>query len=177
MNKNIPNIITVFRMVLVGIFAAFFYSPLENGRQIAAVVFLLAEFSDALDGYLARKYHLVSDFGKIMDPLADKVMQFVVAVCVASVENSLIWVPIFLFVKEISMVIGTAKLLTKDTVVKANWAGKLASVIYFVVFTLIMWVGNIPPSVQQILCGTFAAFSVLAFVIYSIEFVHTVKKK
>ncbi len=177
MNKNIPNIITLFRFLLVGIFAAFFFSPLPNGRMIAAIVFLLAEFSDALDGYLARKYNLVSDFGKIMDPLADKVMQIVVAVSVAVVEPSLVWVPIFLFVKELTMVIGTAKLLTKDTVVKANWAGKLASIIYFVVFTVIMLFDGIAPGIKQLLCSTFAVFSILAFVIYGIDFLHTVKKK
>lgn len=177
MNKNIPNIITVFRFVLVIVFAVFFFSPLENGRMIAAGIFLLAEFSDALDGYLARKYQIVSDFGKIMDPLADKVMQIVVAVCVAVAEPSLIWVPIFLFAKEIVMVIGAANLLTKDTVVKANWAGKLASVIYFVVFTVIMLFKDISPSVKQLLCGTFVAFSILAFIIYGIDFIQMVKKK
>lgn len=177
MNRHIPNIITVFRFVLVIIFAVFFFSPLENGKKIAAGIFLLAEFSDALDGYLARKYQIVSDFGKIMDPLADKVMQIVVAVCVAVVEPSLIWVPIFLFAKEIVMVIGAANLLTKDTVVKANWAGKLASVIYFIVFTVIMLFENISPVVKQGLCITFAAFSVLAFIIYGIEFISMLKKK
>ena len=80
-------------------------------------------------------------------------------------------------VKEIVMVIGAANLLTKDTVVKANWAGKLASVIYFVVFTVIMVFPGISANVKQALCATFVAFSILAFVLYGIDFIHMLKKK
>ena len=115
----------------------------------------------------ARKFKIESNFGKLMDPLADKLMQITVAVCIASMEHSLSWVPVFLILKELVMILGAAKLLKKDKiVVQANFFGKLASVIYFLVFLVIMIFENIDPLIKQGLCISFVIVSILAFVNY-----------
>ena len=72
---NLPNKITVFRASMVPVFLVFMLMPgISGGNYIAASIFAIASASDFLDGYLARKNNLVTDFGKFMDPLADKLL-------------------------------------------------------------------------------------------------------
>ena len=71
---NIPNKLTILRIILVPVFVACFYLPVEGAMYIAAAVFVVAYFTDMLDGYIARKYNLITDFGKLMDPMADKLL-------------------------------------------------------------------------------------------------------
>ncbi len=168
MVKKIPNIITVIRLILIPLFIMSFYSDYENRKTVYLIIFVLSGISDVLDGYIARRFNCESKFGKLMDPFADKLMQISVAVCVASIEKQLMWVPLFLIVKELFMILGAAGLLKqKNIVVQSNWAGKLATVIYFVsFFALLIFEHSIKPEITQLLCGAFALFSVLALVIY-----------
>ncbi len=167
MFKNLPNYITIFRLILVFVFIFLFSSDIDNKSLYCVITFLVAGLSDVLDGFLARKFKIESNFGKLMDPLADKLMQITVAVCIASMEHSLSWVPVFLILKELVMILGAAKLLKKDKiVVQANFFGKLASVIYFLVFLVIMIFENIDPLIKQGLCISFVIVSILAFVNY-----------
>ena len=177
MFKNLPNYITIFRLILVFVFIFLFSSDIDNKSLYCVITFLVAGLSDVLDGFLARKFKIESNFGKLMDPLADKLMQITVAVCIASMEHSLSWVPVFLILKELVMILGAAKLLNirkrkgyktkKDKiVVQANFFGKLASVIYFLVFLVIMIFENIDPLIKQGLCISFVIVSILAFVNY-----------
>ncbi len=71
---NLPNKLTLIRMALVPVFIACFYMPLKAWNYIALIVFSLAYITDVLDGYYARKYNLITDFGKLMDPIADKLI-------------------------------------------------------------------------------------------------------
>ncbi len=71
---NLPNKLTILRIILVPVFVACFYLPVEGAMYIAAAVFVVAYFTDMLDGYIARKYNLITDFGKLMDPMADKLL-------------------------------------------------------------------------------------------------------
>ena len=167
MFKNLPNYITIFWLILVFVFIFLFSSDIDNKSLYCVITFLVAGLSDVLDGFLARKFKIESNFGKLMDPLADKLMQITVAVCIASMEHSLSWVPVFLILKELVMILGAAKLLKKDKiVVQANFFGKLASVIYFLVFLVIMIFENIDPLIKQGLCISFVIVSILAFVNY-----------
>lgn len=71
---NLANKLTVFRVFLVPIFIIAFYSNYQNANILAAIIFLVASLTDSLDGYIARKYNMITNFGKFMDPLADKVL-------------------------------------------------------------------------------------------------------
>lgn len=178
MKKYIPNCITVFRLMLVFVFIYLFISDFENKSLYCVVTFVISGISDVLDGFLARKYKLESDFGKLMDPLADKLMQVTVAVCVATIERSLIWVPVFLILKELAMILGAAKLLKKDhIVVKANIFGKIASVMYFAVFLVLMLFNNLSPLIKQFLCISFVVVSIFAFINYINAYSEVYKKK
>ena len=103
--KKIPNILTFIRLLLIPAFVAVFFqvSPLW-----ALGIFVLACWTDLVDGYLARKWDAISDFGKLADPFADKVMQLSAIVCLTVVGYLPLWCVLVLAAKELFMVIGGA---------------------------------------------------------------------
>ncbi|HML48380.1 MAG TPA: CDP-alcohol phosphatidyltransferase family protein [Clostridia bacterium] len=121
---NVPNALTMLRMVMVAVYLWLFF---EERLYPALVVFLLASLTDVLDGYIARKYQLITAFGKLMDPLADKLMICAVLVTLALRE----WVPWWLIAvvaaKEIMMVLGGIFMLKRGVVVYAGTIGKAAT--------------------------------------------------
>ena len=177
MLRSLPNCITLFRVFLVFVFINIFNSAYDNKNIMSMCVFVLSGISDVLDGYIARKFNIISTFGKLMDPLADKLMQITVAVCIATVEKTLIWVPVVLILKELTMILGAARLLKKDKIViSANKFGKIASVLYFLVFSIILLFDNIDFIVKQILCTSFMITSVFAFINYLMSYIKIHKK-
>ena len=130
---NLPNKLTVLRIALIPVCVAL----LSVGRTTAAaIVFAAAAFTDFLDGYIARKHNLITNFGKLMDPLADKLMVLSVMLSQA-LKGYLPWLPlIILFVKELLMVLGGAFMLRKKIVVYSQSIGKIAQT--FVVSALIL---------------------------------------
>lgn len=74
MNKNVPNILTIARIIMIPFVILFYYLQIPHWNLYAAVIFIVASLTDMLDGMIARKYNLVSNFGKLMDPMADKVL-------------------------------------------------------------------------------------------------------
>jgi len=121
---NVPNVLTMLRLVLIPVYAFLFY----RGKMIAAMcVFVGACMTDWLDGYLARKHNQITAFGKLMDPLADKLM--VVTVMLTNViAGRLPWLPLVILVcKELYMIWGGWRLIReKDIVVYASPIGKIA---------------------------------------------------
>lgn len=131
---NIPNILTVIRFCLIPVFIYVFYNPnIDNNLLWGIVVFIIAGATDLLDGYIARKYDLITKWGKLMDPLADKLM--LITVLVSLYVKGIIPVPIILivFVKEFLMIAGAAFLYkNRNIVVEANFFGKAATVSFYV---------------------------------------------
>lgn len=120
---NVPNVLTMLRMLLIPVFVAVFAA---GHTKWALVVFLAASLTDMLDGYIARKYQLITNFGKLMDPLADKLMVCTALVC-QGVRGIIPWAAIILvMVKELLMVLGGAFMLKNDVVVYSNLLGKAA---------------------------------------------------
>ena len=101
MMRKLPNILTMLRLVMALAFVPIFFYELHNGLNgtWSLSLYVTASVTDILDGYLARKFSAISNFGKIVDPLADKLLQFLVSLCVAFVDPIFIIVPIFLFPK------------------------------------------------------------------------------
>lgn len=131
---NIPNILTTIRFFLVGIFIYIFYNPtIENNLQWSIVIFIIAGITDILDGYIARKYNMVTKWGKLMDPLADKLMLIVVLISLYTLQIVPLLVIIVVFIKELLMVLGAIFLYkNRKTVVQSNFFGKAASVAFYV---------------------------------------------
>ncbi|MDL2317482.1 CDP-alcohol phosphatidyltransferase family protein [Eubacteriales bacterium OttesenSCG-928-A19] len=130
---NVPNILTMLRIALIGVFIWQF----TLGRMMAAMcVFLLASATDFLDGFIARRYHLETDFGRLMDPLADKLMLISALVCLATRGLVPIWLIVAVAVKELVMVAGGYLLLKlRSIVVHARFIGKAATVAFILAVT------------------------------------------
>ncbi|MBP5242170.1 MAG: CDP-diacylglycerol--glycerol-3-phosphate 3-phosphatidyltransferase [Clostridia bacterium] len=92
-----PNVITVIRILMIPVFVLFFYLDFEASKIVAAVIFAVAAFTDFLDGYIARKYKLVTNMGKFLDPIADKVLvstAFIVLLSDLNFMRTYDWVPV-----------------------------------------------------------------------------------
>ncbi len=117
----------------------FFYELHHHADgMLSLALYTVASVTDIVDGYLARKFSAITNFGKICDPLADKLLQFLVSMCIAFVDPLFIIVPIFLFVKEILMLVGVVVLYQEKIVLGANIYGKIASFIYFLLFFILL---------------------------------------
>jgi cardiolipin synthase len=173
---NIPNILTILRFLLVPVFANFLC---REKYLESVVVFVLAGVTDLLDGYIARKYNMITDWGKVADPLADKLMQLT-AVFILSVIKGFIPVGLMLIIliKEALMVIGGAFLYKKmDFVVSANWYGKLATTLLFIAIIAVMLNKKFPflPDAQFFVIIAFASV-IFAFIMYLRNFVKIVRR-
>lgn len=136
MLKHIPNILTIIRFILIPVILYFIFT----GNYILAFVFFtLSGITDILDGAIARKFNLISTFGKLMDPLADKLTQISVLATLVFKEIIPFWILIIVMLKELIMIIGASFLYGKDVVVYSKWFGKLATVLFYfaIVFSLI----------------------------------------
>ena len=169
---NIPNILTVIRFIIIPVFGFYLYN---EQYYISILLFTLGGITDILDGYIARKFNLITSFGKLADPLADKLMQLTALVLLTMQNLIPIVFLIIIVAKEIFMVMGSISLYKKENfVVSANWYGKLTTVIFYVVIVMIFTLKNfnIPNSGIYIDLGTGIAvlFTLFAFFMYSLEY-------
>ncbi|MDR1619423.1 MAG: CDP-alcohol phosphatidyltransferase family protein [Clostridiales bacterium] len=164
--KHIPNFLSALRLLMVGVFVYFYL----NDRYFAALgVYSLAVLTDLLDGYLARRNNWITDIGKVLDPLADKLMLIAALVCFYTQG----WIPLWLLVivagKEIIMIIGGALLLKHEVVVHADWFGKFASGLFNagVIATLLKRFSPFIGRLNLVLLGIAAILAIIALVHYA----------
>lgn len=126
---NLPNIITIFRIILIPVFLFIFHSNLENRILLSGLIFLLAGFSDILDGQIARRYNLITKLGSVLDPFADKMMSFAVLISFTIAKLIPLWILTPLLIKEIVMILGGGLLYLRreKSVIPSNKFGKVAT--------------------------------------------------
>ena len=142
--RYIPNILSAIRLLLVGVFVWLFWA----GRYLPALyVFVGAFLTDILDGYLARRNNWVTDIGKLLDPLADKLMTIAALACIYFARRHPIYLIVFLImlVKELLMLIGGLLLVKKDIVVFSHWPGKIATGLFALGIALALLAFVFPP--------------------------------
>jgi CDP-diacylglycerol--glycerol-3-phosphate 3-phosphatidyltransferase len=142
---NVPNALTAFRCVLVPVFAWMLLAhPDEPGWRLAtAGVFTLAILTDSLDGYLARRHNLVTKFGKLADPIADKALTGMALVCLSIIGELWWWVTVVILVREWGITILRFAML-RYGVMAANRGGKIKTVLQAV--ALILYLLPLPTS-------------------------------
>lgn len=134
---NIPNILTLFRLFLIPVFILVFFSSSRYSLIYSISIFLLAGATDVLDGYIARKYNLITKWGMVLDPLADKLMLLTVLSCLAIEDYAPFWIVAVVAAKEVFMIVSGMFLYRKDTVIPSNIFGKASTLLfYFSVFVL-----------------------------------------
>lgn len=142
--KYIPNVLSGVRLVMVGIFAYFF---LQENYLAAMLVYGAAFLTDILDGYLARHFHWITDLGKILDPLADKLMLLCALFCFYGEGWLPLFIPLIAGIKELAMLLGGLMVLGKrKLVVVSDWWGKFAAGFFniSVLLTLISNLASMP---------------------------------
>ncbi|MDP4181914.1 MAG: CDP-diacylglycerol--glycerol-3-phosphate 3-phosphatidyltransferase [Bacillota bacterium] len=161
---NIPNILTVMRFFIVPFFC---YFMVIEQYHTAVILFVLAGITDILDGQIARRFNMITSFGKLADPVADKSMQ-VSALVLLTMQNKI--PPVFLIIviaKELFMIAGSVMLYKKEKfVVSANWYGKMSTVVFSVAIVLTLF--NFPYNNIFILVAVLA--NLFSFFMYSMEY-------
>ncbi len=163
---NIPNVLCYIRILLVPFFVYLF---LKEYYWQSAIVIMVATATDVVDGWIARHFNMITDWGKFIDPLADKLMQFAMLV-MAIIKNPWVWILVGLFVlKEVVMLIVGLYIYHKgDNLNGAMWCGKLCTV---VLDSSLLAIIAFPPhiivdEVVWILIAICSAFLIMSFVVY-----------
>lgn len=137
---NLPNKLTVLRVIMVPIFVAFMITPLAegNGKYVALVLFCVASLTDMLDGQIARKYNLVTNFGKFMDPLADKLLVCSAMICLIESGKLATWIVLIIIARE--FIISGFRLVASDSgiVIAASYWGKFKTVSHMAMIILLI---------------------------------------
>lgn len=143
-NKNLPNYLTLMRVGMIPVYLVFFYISVKFNmiemRYMAAVVFTLASITDYYDGMLARKYNLISNFGKLMDPLADKLLVVAVVMSLNYFTNEINFICVFLIVMR-ELIISAIRLvaLEENIVIAASKLGKYKTATQMVSLVMILF--------------------------------------
>lgn len=137
---NLPNKLTILRMIMIVPFVVFMLAPVGGaaGKWIALVLFVAASLTDLLDGKIARKYNLVTTFGKFMDPLADKLLVCSAMICLVQMGRIPAWIVIIIISRE--FIISGFRLVASDkgVVIAASWWGKFKTTFQMVMIILMI---------------------------------------
>jgi len=161
---SIPNILSGFRLLLIPAFlTVYFQAETTAGYRLAAVILLVSGLTDVVDGIIARKFGQITELGKALDPLADKLTQITVSVSLA-VRHPAPWPAVVCFIlKDVLIFAGGVRIYKKKKqVVSARWYGKAGTFLYYSAAFLVTFFPNLPEGVRD---GIF--FALLAFMLYA----------
>ena len=168
---NLPNKLTILRVILVPVFVIFMMIPAGWGRWAALAVFIIASLTDTADGYIARKYNLITDFGKFMDPLADKLLVSAAMICLITTGQLYAWIVIIIISRD--FIISGFRLIAaeKGTVIAASWWGKIKTVVQMVMICALLINAKAAWFVvlEQILIYTALILTIVSLVDYVIK--------
>ena len=171
---TIPNLLSLIRILLIPLFVWLYLG--EENVPATAVVLVLSGLTDALDGFIARHYHMVSDFGKALDPFADKLTQFAMLCCLVIRFPRMIWLIAVLCVKEIFVASTQLAVIHKNEVVLgADWHGKVTTILLYAVMILhLLWL-DLPESLSWALVLLCIGMLLLSGVLYGIRNIRAVR--
>lgn len=168
---NLPNKLTLFRVILIPFFVFFLLAPYFEGygNYIAVAIFIVASITDFLDGKIARKYHLVTNFGKFMDPLADKLLVSSALICLVALNKIPAWIVIVIIARE--FIISGFRLVAADNgvVIAASYWGKFKTA--FQMVTVIVLILNISGEVFAVIGTVLIYISLVLTVISLIDYI------
>jgi len=177
---TIPNILTCIRLGLMPVFVYVYFLPGEEASWWAMGILAVSFLTDVLDGYIARKFNQISDLGKILDPIADKLMQVTVLVCLMMQHHYVMWAVIFVFVKELLLGIGALIARSKGASSQSSiFAGKLACFVSVLVSLILLFPfpQPLPDTLVLVLLLMLVAFNAYALAAYIVRFFKIVKDK
>ncbi len=166
---SIPNILSYFRLLLIPLFIVLY---VQEDFTEALITLAASGLSDILDGRIARKYDMVTDLGKVLDPVADKLTQCAMMLCVAMRYPAMWWLLGLHVVKEtVMLIMGWYVLKRTDTVNSAIWAGKLCTGVIYAVMMLHVILPHLPQPVSVGCTIVCAGLIVLSLIVYTARYV------
>lgn len=191
---KLPNLLTLVRIALIPLFVYVFLwedgmiqgdndmMEKTNGYLLAAIIVVISGLTDAADGYIARKFNMITDLGKALDPFADKLTQAAVVVCLVIRYNEIWWLVAALFtfivVKEITLLI-MALLFLKNgqDLGGAKWFGKVSTIVFYLLVIGLIGAPSVSTLAAAIMIGVMFAFNILAFSLYMREYMALYKQR
>lgn len=175
---NLPNKLTLIRVIMIPFFIVFLLVPITPyDNWIALAIFIIASLTDFLDGHIARKYHLVTNFGKFMDPLADKLLVCSALICLIELERIPAWMVILIIARE--FIISGFRLIASDNgvVIAASYWGKFKTTFQIVAVCLL--IADVPALsvITQIILWIAVILTIVSLVDYLIKNKDVMKEK
>ncbi len=169
---NLSNRLTIFRVILVPVFVFFMMVPVggEAHKWVALIIFCVASITDTLDGYLARSRHWITNFGKFMDPLADKLLVCSAMICMIPTGVLPAWFVIIVIARE--FIISGFRLVASDNgvVIAASYWGKVKTVVQMVmIIVLIADLGGVWSIIGEVLMWIALVLTVVSLVDYIVK--------
>ena len=163
---KLPNKLTLLRICLIPVFVILMLSQVSNFFLISCIIFIIASITDFLDGKIARKYNLVTDFGKFMDPLADKLLVLSALICMIEYDLVAGWMVIIIVARELTVSILRAIAADNGKVIAASGGGKIKTTSQMIAIILLLIGANYSNS-QIVFVGTIAMYIATIFTLYS----------
>ncbi len=168
---NIANKITILRILLIPVFLFVLMSNMANNFIIALIIFIIASFTDFLDGYLARSMNLVTKLGKFLDPLADKLL--VISAMIAFVELNLLssYVVLIIISRELIISVFRAIAASEGIVIAASWWGKIKTNSQILMIVILLLKDYIPVSISNILNPLIITIATLFTIFSGVDYI------
>jgi cardiolipin synthase len=179
---NIPNFLSLFRLVLVPCFAVIYMSSIRHASVYAGAIFLIAALTDIIDGYIARMYDKITKIGRILDPLADKLLQLTALACL-SLKDVIPLIFCYIFIaKELLMIVGGMFMVNKlNDVMPSNLLGKILTFLMSASIAAAIFfreaVDRKYPDLFPILFGILAVLAIAVLIIYAVKYILCLSNK
>jgi len=171
---NLANKLTLLRVVLIPIFLVVLLSPLLKApysRYIATIIFVVASATDFLDGYIARSRNMVTNFGKFMDPLADKLLTCSAFVSMVALGDIPAWAVIVILSREFAITGFRTLAMEANIVIAASWWGKIKTTCQMILIIVVLpdFPGNTIDIIEKVLIGLAVFFTILSGIDYIVK--------
>ena len=174
---SIPNILSYFRIILVFVFLSVYRQEIAYKSVYLGLILACSGISDVLDGHIARKYNMVTELGKCLDPIADKLTQFMLLFCLLSkYPIAKVTLGIFLAKEAIVIIIGYKVICLQGKNEGAKWYGKMSTVIFYIVTIVLVLFSDMNVTVANALLGFSSIAIVGAFVGYIKQYAAAIQK-
>lgn len=173
---TVPNMLSFFRLCLIPVIV-WLYVRAENYHW-AGYMLILSGLTDIADGFVARHFHMISDIGKILDPIADKLTQAAMLICLMVRYPDIMWPFALMVIKEAFMIISGLLVINKTgVVIGADWHGKGATVVlYATMFLHVFWT-DIPKLLSQCSIAVCTGMILLSFIMYGLQNIRILQEK
>lgn len=169
---TIPNLLSLFRLLLIPVYMTIYLNARTDSDYIlSAVILSVSCLTDMFDGKIARRFNMITSVGKVLDPLADKLTQFTLIVCLAVRFPFLWYLVAFFFVKEIFQLVAGFVNLRKGRMLKgALMSGKISTTVFFISLVIMVLIPRIPENVVLIIAIVDGVFLLTAFIDYALTY-------